>query len=201
MIPRDANGPISVEQCDVINSIFRYDIMTSFSERGTCACVLGEVKGQSRRHVMYKQQPLMIQRLNNCTSGTLAHVILEMRLLRVARLSNHMPPLLALIIFLTVGRGIFLPLLFKIRLALFPLIFLFLGKTGPSIVAMVLKASSSAWAALLFFLLPPTRILGNFRLLPANAVVLKVRRRLRLFRRRRGCMSASAKALASSATS
>ena len=163
----------------------------------------GEVKGQSRRHVMDKKQPLLIQRLNNCTSGTLAHVILEMRLLRVARLSNHMPPLLALIIFLTVGRGIFLPLLFKIRLALFPLIFLFLGKTGPSIVAMVLKASSSAWAALLFFLLPPTRILGNFRLLPANAVVLKVRRRLRLFRRRRawGCMSASAKALASSATS
>ena len=81
---------------------------------------------------MYKQQLFndFFQRLNNCTSGTLAHVILEMGMLRVARLSNHMPPLLALIIFLTVGRGIFLPLLFKIRLALFPLIFLFFWENG-----------------------------------------------------------------------
>ena len=163
------------------------------------------VKGQSRRHVMSIHHfNDFFQRLNNCASGTLAHVILEMRLCRVALLSSHRPPLLALIIFLTVGSGIFLPL---IRLALLPLIFL--GETGPLTVAMVLKASRSSLGALLclLFLLPPTRILGIFRLEvgpAATPVVLKVRRRFRLFRRccrAWGGASASASAFASSAMS
>ena len=67
---------------------------------------------------------------------------------------------------------------------------IFLGETG---------------SLLLRFLLPPTRILGILRLEvgpAATAVVLKVRRRFRLFRRSRrralGGASASARALASS---
>ena len=63
------------------------------------------------------------RRLNNRTRGTLAHVILEMRLWSVTRLSNHRPS--------------FLLWFFKRRLALF------LEETGPFTVAMVLKASRS----------------------------------------------------------
>ena len=64
------------------------------------------------------------QRRNDCTRGTLAHGILETRLCRVALLSNHTPPLLALIICLTVDVGMFLALLLTTRLAFFLLIFL-----------------------------------------------------------------------------
>ena len=87
-------------------------------------------------------------------------------------------------------------LFFRILLAFFLVIFL-RGKTGPSMVARVLKASSPSLMAFLFFL-PPTLILGNPRLLlrevvPATtAMVLMVRR---------GCLSAPAKALIKSAVS
>ena len=64
------------------------------------------------------------RRLNNRTRGTLAHVILEMRLWSVARLSNHRPS--------------FLLWFFERRLVLF-----FLEETGPFTVAMVLKAPRS----------------------------------------------------------
>ena len=64
--------------------------------------------------------------LNNCARGTLAHVILEMRLWSVARLSNHRPSFL--------------------------LVLFFLEETGPCTVAMVLKASFLAARRRLAFL-------------------------------------------------
>ena len=104
----------------------------------------------------------LFQRRKDCTRGTLAHGILETRLCRVALLSNHTPPLLALIICLTVDVGMFLALLLTTRLAFFLLIFL--GEL-PS-------------RGLLLPRTPRTRIFARREVGPATvAVVLRVRRR------------------------
>ena len=68
---------------------------------------------------------LFFYRLSNCKSGTLAHGMLEMRFCRVALLSNHSPPLKALIIFLALDNGIFLLVLFKILRLFFCLLTFF----------------------------------------------------------------------------
>ena len=94
----------------------------------------------------------------------------------MALLSNHTPPLLALIICLTVDVGMFLALLLTTRLAFFLLIFL--GEVGTPMVAMVLKASRSFLGALRCLLLPRTRIFERREVGPATTpAVLKVRRR------------------------
>ena len=68
-----------------------------------------------KKHFLMSLGQRRRRRLNNCVRGTLAHVILEMRLWSVARLSNHRPSFL--------------------------LVLFFLEETGPCTVAMVLKAS------------------------------------------------------------
>ena len=56
------------------------------------------VKGQSKRHGVTIYTFFIFQRRNNRTRGTLAYDNLDTMLCRVARLSNHSPPLLVRII-------------------------------------------------------------------------------------------------------
>ena len=97
----------------------------------------------------------------------------------MALLSNHIPPLDAFIIFLAADNGIFLLLFFKI-LRLFLLFIVFLGKTGPSTVAMVLNASRSSFIAFLFLFPTTIRFLFLREVGPAaRAAVPKACRRFR----------------------